>query len=95
MQDQMIDPKENSNIKTNVEPLTDNQICEIVMGKKSNFLKKMIVPSNLASNVALSQQNQQIAKTIKEQAKTIEEQDNRLQVVEDFKIYFQVIDTDL
>ena len=91
----MIDLKENSNTKTNVESLTDNQICEIVMGKKSNFLKKMIVPSNLASNVALSQQNQQIAKTIKEQAKKIEEQDNRLQVVEDFKIYFQVIDTDL
>ena len=54
----MIDLKENSNTKTNVESLTDNQICEIVMGKKSNFVKKMIVPSKLASNVALSQQNQ-------------------------------------
>ena len=77
MQDQMIDMKENSNTEENVEPLTDNQICEIVLGKKSNFVKKMIGPSKLTSNVALSQQNQ-------EMAKTIEEQDNRLQVVEDF-----------
>ncbi|XP_052296380.1 uncharacterized protein LOC127902039 [Citrus sinensis] len=82
--DQMIDMKENSNTEENVEPLTDNQICEIVLGKKSNFVKKMIGPSKLTSNVALSQQNQEMAKTIEEQAKTIEEQDNRLQVVEDF-----------
>ena len=42
MQDQMIEIKKNSNIEENVEPLTDNQICEIVLGKKSNFVKKMI-----------------------------------------------------
>ncbi|KAK9213740.1 hypothetical protein WN944_005725 [Citrus x changshan-huyou] len=82
--DQMIDMKENSNTEENVEPLTDNQICEIVLGKKSNFVKKMIGPSKLTSNVALSQQNQEMAKTIEEQAKKIKEQDNRLQVVEDF-----------
>lgn len=64
--DQMIDMKENSNTKENVEPLTDNQICEIVLGKKSNFVKKMIGPSKLTSNVALSQQNQEMAKTIEE-----------------------------
>ncbi|KAH9684342.1 DUF4216 domain-containing protein [Citrus sinensis] len=76
--DQMIDMKENSNTKENVEPLTDNQICEIVLGKKSNFVKKMIGPLKLTSNVALSQQNQEMAKTIEEQAKKINEQDNRL-----------------
>ena len=47
-------------------------------------MKKIISSSKLASNVALSQQNQEIKKTIKKQAKKIEEQDNGLHVVEDF-----------
>ena len=46
--------------------------------------KKMIDPWKLASNVTLSQQNQEMGKTIKEQVKNIKEQDNILQVVEDF-----------
>ena len=54
MQDQMIKMKKNSNIEENVEPLTDNQICEIVLEKKSNFVKKMM-SFKLASNVVLSQ----------------------------------------
>ena len=75
--------KKNFNIEESVKPLTDNQIYEIILGKKSNFVKKMTSPSKLASIITLSQQNQEMAKTIKEQAKKIEKQDNRLQVIED------------
>ena len=51
----MIEMKKNTNIEENIEPLTDSQICEIILKKKSNFVKKMIFPSKLASNVVLFQ----------------------------------------
>ena len=79
----MIEVKKNFNIEKSVKPLTDIQIYEITLGKKSNFVKKMTGSSKLASTIALSQQNQEMVKTIKEQAKKIEKHDNRLQVIED------------